>query len=615
MRPIRRIEIILFIELIILVFLSSASSPSESFVAGIKGSDSATEALAETIQRSKDFQQWSNAIDNKLTDETDLAPGRRNGAKEVVKRLMHGSTLIFRDVMEWRRLKDTDDETLPYETARRLKETPVLALRIAPLLVNPLPPPFGIVLLCIANTMPRTLLTHHFYSDAQCESFAAMDSWDTHRRFKKILVRTAAAAAAPSPPVFKQSASAVAAAAAVIASAGAADDNEEGGDDVDASIGNGNSGSGGSKLEAFDMAQQALHALLDLQIQVGSGNKGDEEAFSERKQQQRQRRCERLAGALVDSFSSANNATTSSSSLASINTNSGGGDDGGGEKGGAGGGDTYAPTDDTSRGSGSGDGGGTVGLEQLEVWHLRSLLKATAAACQATGLPDAPGFSWTMQKIKSRASSSSCRRLLEAHARALEVDNRKLLLAPLATNTEASALSAANFCDNDGESSTTTTTSGGGGGGGSSAVGDVLDGLSDARLRVACLERGLLFSGQHDLAGYAAAAASVRPSSSLLLRVAPKQKSPAIAAAAVFTAAPATADLRVLLDPAGLKRALAELSGSPASPPPASFVRDPAQMRARLRRYLTAVSLLSEAAHPHPIPPSLVLHLPVLLAI
>jgi hypothetical protein len=37
----------------------------------------------------------------------------------------------------------------------------------ASLVVNPLPPPFGLVLLALANTMPRTFLTRHYYSDAQ----------------------------------------------------------------------------------------------------------------------------------------------------------------------------------------------------------------------------------------------------------------------------------------------------------------------------------------------------------------------------------------------------------------------------------------------------------------
>jgi hypothetical protein len=36
-----------------------------------------------------------------------------------------------------------------------------------PLVANPLPPPFGLVLLALANTRPRTFLTRHYYSDAQ----------------------------------------------------------------------------------------------------------------------------------------------------------------------------------------------------------------------------------------------------------------------------------------------------------------------------------------------------------------------------------------------------------------------------------------------------------------
>lgn len=51
--------------------------------------------------------------------------------------------------------------------ARLLKEMPAMLLRMLPLVANPLPPPFGLVLLALANTLPRTFLTRHYYSDAQ----------------------------------------------------------------------------------------------------------------------------------------------------------------------------------------------------------------------------------------------------------------------------------------------------------------------------------------------------------------------------------------------------------------------------------------------------------------
>jgi hypothetical protein len=154
--------------------LSYAASSSNNLPSGLNSQSPSTPVATDdeiaTIERSKEFQRWrASSSDSELVlpEVASMKPGPGGGTKDLLKRLMQGSKLIFRDVLEWRRLKDAEESTLPYEQARRLKETPSLALRIAPLVVNPLPPPFGLVLLCFANTMPRTLLTHHFYSDWQ----------------------------------------------------------------------------------------------------------------------------------------------------------------------------------------------------------------------------------------------------------------------------------------------------------------------------------------------------------------------------------------------------------------------------------------------------------------
>jgi hypothetical protein len=104
--------------------------------------------------------------------------------------------------------------------------------------------------------------------------------------------------------------------------------------------------------------------------------------------------------------------------------------------------------------------------------------------------------------------------------------------------------------------------------------------LSDSRLRTACLERGLLFHPFHDLA---------------------PARSPHLSLSSSPTP-----------QPLSLKASLAALSAS-STPPPGCFVSDLPEMRERLRRYLQAISVLSNAAHPEPLPPSLLLHLPLLL--
>ena len=62
-----------------------------------------------------------------------------------------------------------------------------------PLLANPLPPPFGLVLVGIASLVPRTLLTPEFWTDNQALTFATEDGADVKRRHAKLLDALAAA--------------------------------------------------------------------------------------------------------------------------------------------------------------------------------------------------------------------------------------------------------------------------------------------------------------------------------------------------------------------------------------------------------------------------------------
>ena len=63
-----------------------------------------------------------------------------------------------------------------------------------PLLANPLPPPFGLVLVGVAACVPRTLLTPQFWTDAQCLQFAREDFDDARRRHAKLLAELSQAA-------------------------------------------------------------------------------------------------------------------------------------------------------------------------------------------------------------------------------------------------------------------------------------------------------------------------------------------------------------------------------------------------------------------------------------
>ena len=59
---------------------------------------------------------------------------------------------------------------------RRVKSKTIPhSLRMLPILANPLPPPFGLVLVGIASLVPRTLLTPEFWTDNQALTFATED--------------------------------------------------------------------------------------------------------------------------------------------------------------------------------------------------------------------------------------------------------------------------------------------------------------------------------------------------------------------------------------------------------------------------------------------------------
>ena len=64
---------------------------------------------------------------------------------------------------------------LSWRDAKAAREAPGDFLRMLPLLVNPLPPPLGLVLIAVAYRFPKRLLAAQFHSGAQAEAFAAAD--------------------------------------------------------------------------------------------------------------------------------------------------------------------------------------------------------------------------------------------------------------------------------------------------------------------------------------------------------------------------------------------------------------------------------------------------------
>jgi len=111
----------------------------------------------------------------------------------VFRAYFAGAKRLWADVAEWQRLKKkrARREELTWREARVARTAPRHLLRMFPILVNPLPPPFGFVLIAVAAAAPRVLLTPEFWTRRQLERFATADSSATQRRYAKLMAECA----------------------------------------------------------------------------------------------------------------------------------------------------------------------------------------------------------------------------------------------------------------------------------------------------------------------------------------------------------------------------------------------------------------------------------------
>ena len=91
-----------------------------------------------------------------------LAPSR-----QVLKRFFRGAKQLTSDGWEYWRLRKAEPESLSRRQTLIMQQTPRHLLRMLPIVANPLPPPFGFVLIFIANAAPKYLLTPEFWSEDQ----------------------------------------------------------------------------------------------------------------------------------------------------------------------------------------------------------------------------------------------------------------------------------------------------------------------------------------------------------------------------------------------------------------------------------------------------------------
>jgi len=138
----------------------------------------------------RDAPEPANATADNSTNATKPAEGRWAWVKAYVR----GGKDLWAEVKLWRSVRKERGRALTWREMRAKARAPTHALRMLPLLANPLPPPFGLVLVGIAARVPRTLLTPQFWTDGQCRRFASEDFADARRRHAKLLVELSAAA-------------------------------------------------------------------------------------------------------------------------------------------------------------------------------------------------------------------------------------------------------------------------------------------------------------------------------------------------------------------------------------------------------------------------------------
>merc|ERR1719352_258897 len=74
--------------------------------------------------------------------------------------------------------------SLTWSETTMLRRAPRDFMRMAPVVLNPVPPPFGLSVAMLACLFPRYALTHQFWSEGQAAKFSTRDfarNWEWRR--------------------------------------------------------------------------------------------------------------------------------------------------------------------------------------------------------------------------------------------------------------------------------------------------------------------------------------------------------------------------------------------------------------------------------------------------
>ena len=165
---------------------------------GFRGGSAALTTNASALNATGEALDLNDAHDNATISNATATNKTDEGLRASIKAYFRGAKELWGDVKTWRRLrreaKNGTTSILSWHERRVKSKTIPHSLRMLPILANPLPPPFGLVLVGIASLVPRTLLTPEFWTDGQALTFATEDGADVKRRHAKLLDALATAA-------------------------------------------------------------------------------------------------------------------------------------------------------------------------------------------------------------------------------------------------------------------------------------------------------------------------------------------------------------------------------------------------------------------------------------
>mmetsp|Transcript_8110 Transcript_8110/g.30474 ORF Transcript_8110/g.30474 Transcript_8110/m.30474 type:complete len:161 (-) Transcript_8110:2331-2813(-) len=95
-------------------------------------------------------------------------------ARNTLRQYRAGVEKLGAELWEVWQLKKTQAD-LTWHQRMLLRATPRDALRVLPIVVNPVPPPFGLLIPLLAAAFPQRLLTRQFWTDEQLLKFIAED--------------------------------------------------------------------------------------------------------------------------------------------------------------------------------------------------------------------------------------------------------------------------------------------------------------------------------------------------------------------------------------------------------------------------------------------------------